>query len=226
MAEVIGWTQQDTHYNYLFDIDDTLYTNASYRKAGSERELYELAVELDSGYENVCARIRAKRHELKIVIGRNATLTEIVYAIGITPQQWSALRCRAWQPKEWLTLDQKLCIMIQGLAQANQKYHVACGTNAPVDVGRETLRVLGIPDIFSVFGPESFGVSKPALQFFRGIAAAFDTETDSWISIGDRRATDVEPSIAAGFSGAVVVTGRDDLICLLESLLMSLYQRR
>ncbi len=214
----MGCIREDTACSYLFDIDDTLYTNPNYRKEGAKGELCEIAMKLGVDYVTAQERVNAKRSEIKDA-AREPTLTETVYALGITHQQWNELRCRVWRPHEWIAPDPELCTKICWLVRKNSRCQIAFGTNSPVDVGRETLRALGIPDIFRVFGPESFGVSKPEQMFFLKIAASFATNADAWISIGDRKMSDAEPALAAGFSGAVIVQGRDDLIEFLNRLL-------
>ena len=221
VAEIMGCIREDTACSYLFDIDDTLYTNPHYRKEGARRELCEIATKLGVDYATVQERVNAKRSEIKDAADREPTLTETVYALGITREQWNELRCRVWQPCEWIAPDPELYTKICWLVRKNSECQIAFGTNSPVAVGRETLRALGIPDIFRVFGPESFGVSKPDQMFFLKIAASFETNADAWISIGDRKMSDAEPALAAGFCAAVIVQGRDDLVEFLNHLLIN-----
>ena len=218
VVEIMGLIRRDIPLNWLFDIDDTLYTSDQYREVGTERELCEIAAELEMDYTTAKMHISAKRQEIENTMGRKSTLTETVYALGITCERWSELRHRAWRPKEFLAPDSELCAIMHRIIGATPECRIAFGTNAPKLVGREVLRVLGIAESFPVFGPESFGISKPDPNFFLCIAASFNTQPQHWISIGNRKMSDAEPAIVAGFCAAIVIRDRDELIEFLEKL--------
>ena len=149
-----------------------------------------------------------------------ATTTEAVLSLGITREQWNDLRCRAWKPEEWLKDDPELCVTLMCM---QERYKIAFATNSPRGVGLRVLKALGIgivmPDAI-VFGPESFGVSKPNPDFFVRIAEQLGLLPSQCCSIGDREESDGTPAIIAGYAGALIVQSRDVLVKIVPQLFL------
>ncbi len=192
----------------ILDIDGTIYQrNEAYLAAGTRGEIAGVAKILGVSFAVASASIKKTRKMLAGETPDNqATMTETVYRLGITPEQWSALRLKAWRPEEWIEEDAEMSTLITNLARSRL---VAFGTNSPVEVGRKIVRLVGIktdviPDI-RVFGPENLGVSKPNPKFFSEIAKAILVPVGQCVSIGDREFSDGPPAIEAGYAGAIIV---------------------
>lgn len=191
----------------VFDIDKTLYYHPEYHAAGTRGEISEIARILGHSYDDMKSMIAARKQDLAIRLDRQATMTETVISLGVTRKQWNDLRCQAWQPEEWLTIDPEICHMVVCL---KDRYKIAFGTNAPAAVGRRVLQMIGIIAVLSevlIFGPESFGISKPDPRFFSLIAKELGLMASQCLSIGDREEADGIPAIEAGFADALIVSG-------------------
>lgn len=203
----------------VFDIDNTLYERSeAYFAEGSAREMDCVASLLGIPRSRVESVVEAERLEIEQRAGRAATLTETVYRMGITPEQWSSIRLGAWQPDRWLRADFELC---EALLRLSGLYTLAFGTNNGIEIGRRTLRVLGIPESIAcrTFGPETLNASKPEAVFFRRIARKLDIRPSWCVSIGDREFSDGPPALAAGYCGAIIVPGsRDETLQVIELL--------
>jgi len=205
----------------VFDIDNTVYVRTdAYFNAGSENEIVEVARFLGRSVEATRMLIKEKRQEIADRENRKAALTEAVYELGITEQQWSDLRCCAWRPEEWLNFDEEMC---GALLRIGEVFSVVFGTNSPTEIGIRTLRALGIEEAlgdFTVFGPEKLRCSKPDPCFFRRIAELLSVDPAECISVGDRDFSDGPPALEAGYAGAILVPGsRDETISAIEHLM-------
>lgn len=202
----------------IFDIDGTVYTHPGYHNDGTRGEIAEIATILGQSPHDIEMLVMSRRQELTFTLDRPAAMTETVISLGVTRAQWNELRCRAWQPEKWLTRDPTLCKVLGALCA---RYRIAFGTNSPLAVGQRVLQAIGItevtPDI-PVFGPESFGVSKPHPDFFVRISEALGCVPFQCVSIGDREANDGIPAVDAGFTNALIVSGRDALIAGISQL--------
>lgn len=210
MAMVYG--RIPTPVNVLLDIDDTLYHHPKYRALGGKAEVAAVARFLRCSIEEAETRIRSQKKYIWRITGVEATLTQTVCAFGMPADEWNRIRCGIWKPSQWLSRDSELCQAIDMLVSHPRIHHVVCGTNSPLAVGIETVATLGLPDTLLVFGPESFSCSKPNQGFFCGIVQAMHSDMSNWISIGDREISDCNPALAAGFAGAILIQGRDDLV--------------
>ena len=219
MAEWIG-VLPDTRVRWgiVFDIDGTLYTNPEYGRASAAREIELIGEKLVRGKKETEDLIASTKEILIRETGSEVTLTQVVSCLQVSFYAWNQIRERAWTPEKWLKEDAALAGMLWKEWRRN-RVSIAFGTNAPRNVGMRTLLALGIIPDCPIFGPESFGISKPDKRFFASIAEVLGLDPQQCFCIGDRRFTDVDPAIAAGFSGGVVVSGRDELFNLLPNLL-------
>lgn len=206
----------------VFDIDNTVYHCPGYYQAGTAGEIREVARLLGKPADEMKDLIAERKSQLTEQSGRKATMTETVHSFGITPQQWNELRCRVWNPEEWLKTDPPVC---QLFSQLGRRYRVVFGTNSPAAIGWRILKVVGITDelpAVPVFGPEHFGVSKPAVMFFTRVAESLGLPPEQCLSIGDREEVDGRPAINAGFAGAIIVPdSRDELVVVGERFLQA-----
>ena len=205
----------------VFDIDNTVYVaNENYLQEGSRREMEFVAEILNITPEQLTELIKSRKAELKKKKRREVALTEVVYSLGITPSQWSNLRCSAWQPNKWIGSDSAVCDLF---ARLSRIYAIVFGTNSPVEKGEKILRLIGLGRALEnllVFGPENLSVSKPNPVFFKRIARGINLKPAHCLSIGDREFSDGPPAIKAGFCGAVILEGgRNELLEIGELLL-------
>ena len=167
-----------------------------------------LATNLGQSEAAVRVQLGAVRQRLKAATGRaKITVTEAVYALGVTPAQWSSLRQAAWQPDGFIGADEEVSALC---AQLHRRFRLAFGTNNAVPVGLRILELVGIhdaaPDV-PVFGPENLGVSKPEPAFYATIAQRLGAPPAACLSVGDREWSDGPPALAAGYAAAIIVPG-------------------
>ncbi len=206
----------------VFDIDNTVYHHPAYQAAGTAGEVAEVARILGQSVAAMETMIKARRRDLGVKRGSPATMTETVQSLGVTAQQWNELRCRVWQPEQWLTTDAAMCQFFRQLAATSRI--VAFGTNSPATVGEGVLRSIGLRQMLPdapVWGSDTLAASKPDPQFFRHLARQIGCDPAECLSIGDREFSEGPPAIAAGYAGAVIFpSGRDELLergsCLLS----------
>ncbi|MDP3779017.1 MAG: HAD family hydrolase [bacterium] len=205
----------------VFDIDNTLYHHPEYHAVGTRGEISEIARILGHEYNDMKSMIAERKKYIAARFNRPATMTETVISLGITRQQWNDLRCRAWQPKEWLAIDHEICNMMLYL---QGRYTIAFGTNSPIIVGTRVLETIGIMAVMpeaQIFGPESFDVSKPDPKFFVSIARELGVPPPQCLSIGDREEADGTPAILAGYAGALLLPGSRDALIEAASILFN-----
>lgn len=219
MAECFGFLS-GKEIVVVVDIDETIYTEPAYTSFRQVGELKEIALILGlRGISQSREVVVAKRHKLEQQYGREITLTETVYALGITHKEWDRVRNLLWQPENWLRTDIDLCRALDAFRAAGTM-SLCFASNAPLEKARQTLRALGIrtKKSIKVFAPENLGCSKPDPLFFLRIAEKLRTPPAQCIAIGDRKMSDVDPAIAAGFSCGFVVQGQDDFIGVLHKI--------
>gem|GEM_PF-2121956 len=208
----------------IFDIDNTLYHHPEYHAAGTRGEISQIASILGHSYDDMESVIAMRKQDIALRLDRPATMTETVLSLGITREEWNQLRCLAWQPEDWLTSDQQICEL---MIRLNTSYKIAFATNSPIAIGRRVLQSIGIMGVMPealVFGPESFGVSKPNPSFFSLIAQELGLRARKCVSIGDREEADGTPAIAADYAYALIVPGNPH--ALVKAVLKLLDQTR
>ncbi|TSC76423.1 MAG: Protein containing Haloacid dehalogenase-like hydrolase domain [Parcubacteria group bacterium Gr01-1014_31] len=206
----------------IFDIDNTVYSNPGYFSASSCGEIAAIAQLKGQAPETVAAQLHTIRQKLGRTAGRPVTLTEAVYALGVTADEWHQLRCRVWQPEGSLTADDVVCVFFQRLAERFSV--IAFGTNSPAVVGERVLKSVGLRSalpVAPIYGAETLAVSKPDPQFFARLAQRLHLPPEACLSVGDRDFSDGPPAISAGYAGAIIFPdGRDELLangsCLLD----------
>src|SRR3989338_1368328 len=111
MATIYGHIP--TPVNVLLDIDDTLYHQPQYRSSGGRAEIVAIAHFLECDTKEAEAYIRNRRKHIRRMTGVDATLTQVVYALGMPADEWNRVRCSIWKPIHWLSRDTALCQAIQ-----------------------------------------------------------------------------------------------------------------
>jgi len=224
--KVLGLVNGNPIGGIVFDIDNTVYPRSpAYFDEGSRLELEGAAECLGLSFEALEPKFKAKRQEIEQQQGRKAAVTETLYALGLTPEQWSELRLIAWQPEKWILPDEEIS---RFFAKLSQQYQVAFGTNSPIEIGKRVLSIIGIlaavPQV-KIYGPEVLGASKPEAAFYTGIAQRLGLPPGQCLSIGDRDFSDGPPAVQAGYAGAIIVPGsRDELLNIGPELLAGNWQ--
>ena len=199
----------------IFDLDNTLYTNAGYT-AFQEAVLVErLGRELGLGPEAAAAKIAALRAE-RVAAGLGKTsLGRLFAALGIeiaTSVRW---REECIEPAEWLKRDARLD---RTLGMLSKDFALALVTNNPRMIGEKSLVALGVRSRFTVLvGLDDTFAGKPAAEPFIDTAHALGIEPRLCVSIGDRFDVDLAPAMELGM-GAILVDGVEDVYRLPELL--------
>lgn len=200
----------------ILDIDNTVYDDPEYFQDGQAREQEAVAeiLGIDAG------QLRDRLNAHQQLPGQKPTMTEIVYQLGITLQQWSELRQKAWRPEQFLEPNPSLVKVIE---LAREKFLIAFATNSPAEIGRRVLSLIGFNGQISsgtirVFGPEDLGSSKHDPAFFQKCAEILGLEPAACISIGDREKTEAFIAMKAGFSGAVIISSVEETILTVNEL--------
>ncbi len=143
----------------VFDLDNTLYTNADYTEFQyrilEERLAGFLGVDPEGARQEL-ARQRAGRAAAGLP---PTSLANLCVALGVdiaTSVRW---RVEEIRPAEWLAADPELARALRELAS---RYPLALVTNNPRSVGFASLEALGVGDFFSaIVGLDDTLASKP-----------------------------------------------------------------
>ena len=199
-----------------FDIDNTLYENPAYAEYQHRVLIDELATGLGVTPQEALRQVDAYKaqHALERS-GRRPSLAETSAALGFDIATSVAWRLRRIIPEDFLSRDERLRAPLDELSRT---FTVAAITNNPVDIGRRSLRVLGIEDSFqAVVGLDSTHASKPNPLPFRHLADTLHVPMAEILVVGDRYGVDLEPALELG-GGAVLVEGINDTYALCELL--------
>lgn len=130
-------------------------------------------------------------------------------AFGVPLSDFNRFREARLRPGDLLVEDQELAAALADLAS---RFTLALATNAAPRVAEGTLRALRIAaSVFAaVFTAEDLGWAKPDVRFFSAVLERLSCPARLSVSVGDRRAVDIEPARAAGM-GAILVGGPDDV---------------
>jgi len=201
----------------LFDIDNTLYRDDRYAQwqidVLVERFSHHRGIDLSAAetlIENTRAEITSRN-------GRRPSLGNTMEELGISIPMGVEWRRELVDPYRFLHPDPELSALLQ---QLSASYRLAALTNNPADVGRDSLKALGLSEQFPlVVGLDTTWHSKPDWQPFHAALAAVECSPQETLMVGDRFDVDIAPLLDHGGSG-IVVERRADLFsipALLES---------
>ncbi len=137
---------------FIFDIDSTLYTNASYAFEQVDCQVRQFAKE--RGITADEARRMVADYRKKFALehdGSKVSLGNTLLAFGVPIEQSVQWRRELLEPADFLGRDEQL---IETLKNLQSKYQLICVTNNPVLPARKTLEAIGISDFF----PEIVGL--------------------------------------------------------------------
>jgi HAD superfamily hydrolase (TIGR01549 family) len=193
----------------IFDMDNTLYTNARYARHQEDVLVARLAEELHISVEAATEQVRLTRARLtQANQGSRPSLATVFLHLGV-PIATSALwRAELITPEKYLVPDPELA---RAMASLSAGHGLAVVTNNPVATAQRTLAVLGIDALIPfVVGLDSTGVSKPAPQAFRLAGERLGCPFAQIVSVGDRFEIDIKPALDLGMGG-ILVDGVDDV---------------
>jgi FMN phosphatase YigB (HAD superfamily) len=198
-----------------FDVDNTLYENHAYLDYQQRVLIERLAESMGISPEEATRRVVEYRDGQAAATGKRPSLADTTRAFGFdipTSVRW---RLEHVAPEDYLRPDPRLG---QALEELSRAYVVAAVTNNPVEIGRRTLRCLGIEAWFrTIIGLDSTQASKPDPLPFQLLADTLQISLSETLVVGDRYAVDLEPALELG-GGAVLVEGIRDTYALCELL--------
>ncbi len=200
----------------IFDLDNTLYTNAAYTdfqaRILEERLAGFLGTDL-AGARAELARLKAERAAVGLPPTSMANLSAAFGVDIATSARW---REEGIRPAEWLRPDPELALALSSLAA---RFPLALVTNNPCSVGTASLDALGIRDCFTVVvGLDDTLKSKPDPAPFMLAAARLGTQYADLVSVGDRYDVDLAPALALGM-GAILIEKVSEVYSLPETLM-------
>lgn len=199
-----------------FDLDNTLYNIPGYIAFQEESQLARLAKFLGTELEQARKLVLEKKARREKAGLPPTSLANIFREFGISHQQIVAWRNSELRPSDWLSPDPKLRHSLILLAT---RYRLALLTNNPHKVAEESLRALGVDDLFqTIIALDDVGFSKPHRAHFDKLMESFGGQPEDYFVIGDRFDVDIKPALDAGMSGILVNEVGD--IYLLPDLLL------
>jgi len=187
----------------IFDIDQTLYDNLGYYNSQKRLLIEKTAAFLHKSYSKTLELMEdfqkeyAEKNE-----GKEQSLGNTLLALGIDFQANIDWRNELFRPEDFLSYDKDLYITLTILAN---KCLITAVTNNPVDIGKRTLKALGVEEFFlTVIGIDSTGVSKPSMLPFEKAANAMHLPFQTIVTVGDRMDVDIDIPVKAGMSGILV----------------------
>ena len=200
---------------FIFDIDSTLYTNASYSFEQVDCQVRQFAKE--RGITADEARRMVADYRKKFAAehdGSKVSLGNTLLAFGVPIEQSVQWRRELLEPADFLGRDEQLIKTLQNL---KSKYQLICVTNNPVLPARKTLEALGISDFFpEIVGLDTCLKSKPALEPFQTAvdrlskASEAGVKAENCLAIGDRYDMDIKLPLEMGMGG-ILVSGVEEV---------------
>ena len=198
----------------IFDIDSTLYTNASYAFEQVDCQVRRFASL--RGITNEEARKMVADYRKKYAAengGKKVSLSNTLRSFGVSIEQSVQWRRELIEPADFLGPDKKLQ---EALAALGRRCKLLCVTNNPLLPAQKTLDALGVADLIEVLvGLDTCNLSKPAKEPFERAANEAGVPFDKIVSVGDRYDLDLAPALELGMGG-VLVRGVEDVYRLPE----------
>lgn len=199
-----------------FDLDGTLYDNHEYMRFQERSQTEKLAAFAGLPYEEVHARVRQIKQQRKDTGLPPTSMANIFLEFGVPFQNIIEWRIDSFEPARWLAADPALRSALSALKRS---YALCVLTNNPHRVAEESLRALGIGDLFDrIIALDDTRASKPNPIPFKTLIKETEEQPEHIVVIGDRYSVDIEPALAEGMQGILVDTVRE--IDLLPSILL------
>ena len=196
----------------IFDIDNTLYTNAAYIEHQIDVQVQRFANLEGISFEQAEQRIADARAAFAAEHGGAKTsFALIMKGFGYPTEESIKWRSELIQPEKYLKKDEKLRHILEKLAA---RYKIISVTNNPVDIGWRNLKAIGIDDLFmDIVGLDTCHKSKPAREPFLKGLEILGEPPEKCVSIGDRYDIDIATPLELGMRG-VLVDGSKELDAL------------
>lgn len=200
-------------HGFIFDMDNTLYTNHDYSIHQEQVLVNRLAQEMGIGQTDCQSRVDQWRNNQAAANGgRRPSLGTSFCHFGIpiaTSIEW---RRQLITPELYLKPDPALAYCLE---QGFGRIRLAVVTNNPVETACRTFKALGInPAVFvAIIGLDTTGVSKPDPAAFQLASQYLDCPPEKTVSLGDRFEIDLEPALQLGM-GAILVEHSNEILDL------------
>jgi len=192
----------------VFDVDMTLYDNREYYDSQTDLFINRLSQHLGISYDEITEKVRAIREEFKRSTGRNLTLGQTVFKLGISLDENFRWRNELFKPEDFLKPDLNLQKTLEKLQKG---FKIAAATNNTSQIALRTLKVLGIGEFFPiVIGIDISQESKPTMKPFLMISEQLNIPLNEIVSIGDRFSVDLELPIKNSM-GAILIEKMSDV---------------
>ncbi len=200
----------------LFDIDSTLYTNASYAFEQVDVQIRHFADLRGISHKEGRELIENYRAEwAKNHNGEKTSLGNTLKAFGIPIEESIKWRETLLEPKDFLQKDKRL---FATLAELEKKYRIAAVTNNPSLPARKTLQCLGVNQFFNnLVALDTCSVSKPHPAPYQHAAKLLNVPCSCCVSVGDRFDIDLRVPMELGMGG-ILVDGVEDVYQLPDIL--------
>jgi phosphoglycolate phosphatase/putative hydrolase of the HAD superfamily len=201
----------------LFDMDNTLYTNAKYNQSQIDLPIERLAAQRGVTFDKMNKEIASFREKwAKEHNGRQISLGNIFTHFGVSIRENIRWRQELYEPERYLIRDMRLRSALEELESC---FILTVVTNNPVSIALRTLSVLGVDDLFhEIVGLDTFGLSKPHEKMFMRVATLCGTTPESCVAVGDRYDIDIAFPLELGMGG-ILVDGVEDVYKLPEVLI-------
>ncbi len=195
------------HGILAFDLDGTLYDNAAYIRFQEKSQVRRLADFLCLSYNEAGARIRRIRKHRKEGGLPPTSLANIFRELGVPFDLIVRWRQEEFHPSNWLSQDGAL---FESLSSLKNFYVLGIITNNPHAVAEQSLKALGIFDLFNIIiALDDTYRSKPDPAPFKMLLKETQAQPRDCFVIGDRYDIDIEPALAEGMNGILVDSVKD-----------------
>jgi putative hydrolase of the HAD superfamily len=196
----------------IFDLDGTLYKSKEIAEKFARAAHYTLSKFKNIPLDDARKLIEEKRQEMEKEYSDSVPQTLILNSFGISTESWHKENIDFFDPRDYLTKDEKLKKSLDGL---KKRYRLTVLTNNNKIQTERTLAALGLNALFDrVYTYNSFKLLKPNPEFFQKAVEDLNVEPEACFFIGDRNSVDLEPAKKLGMF-TYKVKGPEDIYDLL-----------
>ncbi len=199
----------------IFDLDGTLYKNPEIRKQFAAAAYHTLSKYKNIGVADAQKLIEDKRETLKVQYGSPVPYTLTLKSFGISIEDWHTENVVYFDPRDYLTKDEKLK---KSLNELKQHYRLAILTNNNRIQTERILEALDLKDVFDkIFTYNSFKLLKPNPEFLERAVEDMNVEPEACLFVGDRFNIDLSPAKKLNMH-IYEVSGPEDVYVLSKKL--------
>ncbi len=180
----------------IFDLDGTLYKSKEIAEKFARAAHYTLSKFKNIPLDDARKLIEEKRQQIEKEYSDSVPQTLILNSFGISTESWHKENIDFFDPRDYLTKDEKLKKSLDGL---KKRYQLTVLTNNNKIQTERTLAALGLNALFDrVYTYNSFKLLKPNPEFFQKVVEDLNVEPESCFFVGDRNSVDLEPAKKLG----------------------------